>query len=412
MHRYRASWLLPIIGQPLKYGWVYVDNGLIVSVGCTDQEVPGPGKPLNHRDGLKQIDLGSVVVMPGLVNAHTHLELSALAGEVPSASAMPHWVEDLLARRIELKPDGDASIREAIKQLRQSGTVLVGDVSNTLASVKPLVESQLAAVVFREIIGFRSADAVKLVEQACRELMTLVTTHRVRTSLAAHAPYSVSSKVCEMIRSTVDRWPGAPRSIHLAESVEEVDFLQTGSGPWKDLLIRLGAWDSEWTPPGYSPTDFLRGVGWLDDRAIVVHGVQLKSEDLCTLGEAGVTLVACPRSNEWTGAGQSPVASFYEAGVRVAIGTDSLASTADLNLFTESAAVRRLAPDVAGRTILESATRQGARALGFGDDYGSIEPGKRADLIAVQLPDIVEDVEEYLLSGIQPQQVLWIRDQQ
>ena len=90
MHRYRASWLLPIIGPPLKDGWVDVDNGLIVSVGCTDQEVPGSGKPLNHRDGLKQIDLGSVAVMPGLVNAHTHLELSALAGEVPAASAMPH----------------------------------------------------------------------------------------------------------------------------------------------------------------------------------------------------------------------------------------------------------------------------------------------------------------------------------
>ena len=113
MHRYRASWLLPIIGPPLKDGWVDVDNGLIVSVGCTDQKVPGSGKPLNHGDCLKQIDLGSVAVMPGLVNAHTHLELSALAGEVPSASAMPHWVEDLLARRIELKPDGDAFVCDA-----------------------------------------------------------------------------------------------------------------------------------------------------------------------------------------------------------------------------------------------------------------------------------------------------------
>ena len=119
-------------------------------------------------------------------------------------------------------------------------------------------------------------------------------------------------------------------------------------------------------------------------------------------------MVSCPRSNRWTGAGTPPVERFYESGVRVAIGTDSLASVEDLNLFTEMAAIRRLGPEVPARTILESATRIGAEGLGFGGEFGTIEPGKRASLLAVHVPDAVEDVEEYLVGGITPGQLTWL----
>ena len=123
---------------------------------------------------------------------------------------------------------------------------------------------------------------------------------------------------------------------------------------------------------------------------------------------AGATLVTCPRSNRWVGAGSPPVDQFYASGVRVAIGTDSLASVEDLNLFSEMAQIRALGPDIPARAIVESATRIGAEALGFGEDYGTIEPGKRAALIAVRVPDGVDDVEEYLVSGIRPADVGWL----
>jgi aminodeoxyfutalosine deaminase len=119
-------------------------------------------------------------------------------------------------------------------------------------------------------------------------------------------------------------------------------------------------------------------------------------------------VVTCPRSNRWTGAGTPPIERFYASGVRVAIGTDSLASVEDLNLFAEMATVHRLAPAVPAGRILASATRDGAVALGFADDYGTIEPGKRADLIAVAVPTGIEDVEQYLLSGIEPQAIRWL----
>jgi cytosine/adenosine deaminase-related metal-dependent hydrolase len=141
---------------------------------------------------------------------------------------------------------------------------------------------------------------------------------------------------------------------------------------------------------------------------LAVHGVQMSTADLKRLASRGATLVTCPRSNGHTGAGAPPLEEFYESGVRVAVGTDSLASAPDLNLFAELATIRALAPSVPPTTLLDSATRQGSRALGFDADFGTIEAGKLARLLAVTVPAGTDDVEEYLVSGISPDQVRWI----
>jgi aminodeoxyfutalosine deaminase len=137
--------------------------------------------------------------------------------------------------------------------------------------------------------------------------------------------------------------------------------------------------------------------------------VQMTSSDLGLLAACGATIVTCPRSNQYTGAGRPPIDAFYRSGVRVAIGTDSLASTPDLNVFAELAAMRALAPSVPASLLLESATRGGARALAFDADFGTIESGKAARLIIVDVPTGIDDVEEYLVSGIEPEQVRWIQ---
>ena len=138
--------------------------------------------------------------------------------------------------------------------------------------------------------------------------------------------------------------------------------------------------------------------------------MQASAADLARLAARGTTLVTCPRSNGHTGAGVPPVEAFYGSGVRVAIGTDSLASAPDLNVFAEVATLHALAPSVPASVLLDSATRQGARALGFDADFGTIEPGKRARLLAIDLPPQTGDVEEYLVSGIQPQQIRWLHE--
>jgi 5-methylthioadenosine/S-adenosylhomocysteine deaminase len=153
---------------------------------------------------------------------------------------------------------------------------------------------------------------------------------------------------------------------------------------------------------------YLSNLGFLDGRVVVVHGVQCDGDDLTRLASLGATIASCPRSNQHVGAGPPPLEAFYAMNVSVAFGTDSLASVADLNMFAELAEARRLAPRVPAGHLLRSATWAGARALGFDREFGSLEPGKRASVIAVRVPGRVSDVEEYLVSGlIGPDSVTW-----
>ena len=194
----------------------------------------------------------------------------------------------------------------------------------------------------------------------------------------------------------------------LAESEEECEFLRSGRGAWREILEARGRWDPAWRPPGCGPAAYLDSLGWLREDSLLVHCVQLADEEIRRVAASGAVIVTCPRSNAWTGAGVPPVAAFFEAGAAVAVGTDSLASVPDLNLFAELAHLRRLAPDVPARRLLGSATLGGALALGRGRTHGAVEPSRRAALIAVETAESVRDVEEYLLTGIEPEQIAWL----
>ena len=393
---HRAAWVLPIVAPPLRRGWVLSDRGRIVSCGSSDVLPRG-------QDEI--VDVGDAVILPGLVNAHTHLELSWMRGRVAPGGPMPAWASRLLALRRAAGGDSAGPIADAIGQARAAGTSLVGDVTNTLAAYDLLADSEVGAAVFREVIGFTAEDPEGIVAGARAELDALRALPSLRSSIVPHAPYSVAPELLRAIgRAAGDR----PISVHLGESPEEIQFLRDGTGAWRELLRELGAWNDRWQPPGCGPVEYLDRMGLVTGRLLAVHGTQLTGAELAQLARAGATVVTCPRSNRWTGAGTPPVERFYASGVRVAIGTDSLASVEDLNLFGELALVRRLAPAVPAARLLESATIVGAAALGFGAESGSIEPGKRADLIAVRLPEPLEDVEEYLLQGIEPSEITWL----
>jgi cytosine/adenosine deaminase-related metal-dependent hydrolase len=406
LNRYHAAWVVPIEGEPIRDGWVSVDRGRIVALGRRAANDATPG-----------IDLGDVAVMPALVNAHTHLELSYLRDQIAPASSFTAWARQIIYAR-RMKPTDpmatrvriDGAIDAAIDECLRCGTAVVGDIGNTHAAFRKIAASPLAGVFFWELIGFNlpDADFDALVEHAVGDLQELPTTEKVRASLAAHAPYSVAPLFFRAIKKAVNKMPFVPCSVHLAENVEEVELLMTGDGPWKALMKDIGSWNHAWTAPGVGPVQYLDQMGFLDNRLLAVHGVQMSLADLETLRTRGVTLVTCPRSNGHTGAGLPPIADFYESGVRVAIGTDSLASSPDLNVFAEVATLHALAPSVAPAALLESATIQGARALGFDADYGTIEPGKLARLLAVDVPPGTSDVEEYLVSGVHPGQIRWI----
>jgi cytosine/adenosine deaminase-related metal-dependent hydrolase len=272
--------------------------------------------------------------------------------------------------------------------------------------VAPLARAGMPAVVFHELLGFDARDA-SLVE-ATRALRDAAGGGGIAVAPAPHAPYSVSPELFRAVRAEVDRLRVPITSVHVGESEEELQLLRDGTGPWRQLLGLMRVWRDDWTPPGTGPVPYLDALGALDARTIVVHGTQLTRPELDRLAAIGATLVTCPRSNQWVGVGLPPVAAFYEAGVAVAVGTDSLASVADLNLFAELEAMRPLAPGVPARRLLESATVVGARALGLGDELGTLEAGKRASIVAVRLPGPVADVEEHLVGGVPPARVAWV----
>jgi cytosine/adenosine deaminase-related metal-dependent hydrolase len=408
---HRAAWVLPIDAPPIHNGWVEVDNGRIVAVGAADARGASREPRVASREAR-------VAILPALVNAHTHLELSWMRGRVPPGDAMPDWAARLIAERqqgdsIQQRSTAGSDFRRdaivgAIAEARASGTGLVGDVTNTLEAWGPLADSRLSATVFFELLGFRAADPAALVESAKGRLADVPSSNRLRWAIAPHAPYSVSPS---LFRAIAGAAAGRPLSVHLGESREEIQFLRDGHGPWRDLLERIGAWSPDWVAPGCGSVEYMQRLGLLSDRLIAVHGVQFDDDDLRQLASCDATVVACPRSNRWTGAGVPPISSFYRSGVRVAFGTDSLASVDDLNLFSEMVAVRRLCPDIPASQILKSATLEGAVALGVGKEVGSISPGKRAELLAVRIPAEAatpKDVEEYLVGGIEPADITWL----
>jgi cytosine/adenosine deaminase-related metal-dependent hydrolase len=394
----RAAWVCPIASPPLRDGWVAIDGNRIAAVG---QGVP-PGDA---------VDLGEVALLPSLVNAHVHLELSWLRDRVPPANAFTSWVKGLFAirgRTLERADDPTVmgALDAAIAELRATGTGAVGDVSNSLATVAPLARAGVPGVVFHELLGFDVRDAGPV--EGTRAQRDAAGAPGLPVVPAPHAPYSVSPELFRAVRAEVDRQPVPVTSIHVGESEEELQLLRDGTGPWRQLLGLMRVWRDDWTPPGTGPVPYLDALGAIDARTLVVHGTQLTRPELERLAAIGATLVTCPRSNQWVGVGVPPVAAFYEAGIAVAVGTDSLASVADLNLFSELKAMRWIAPGVPARCLLESATAVGARALGLGSELGTLEAGKRASILAVQVPSSVTDVEEHLVGGITPAQVAWV----
>ncbi len=399
MASFTADWVLPITGAPIGRGSITVQDGRIAAVG--------------ERAVADAVNLGRAAILPALVNAHTHLELSHLRGIIPPTERFIDWIRAIIATRREYPDPADprvaAAARAAISEARACGTGLIGDISNTLITAPLLHEAGMPAQIFHELVRFNAPDPESMAREARAKADAAASRDgMVRVSLAPHAPYSISPALFGAIRADLDAHPGQVSSVHLGESPEEVEFITSGTGPWRALLEELDAWTDAWQPPGTSPVEYLDRLGFLDRRVLAVHGVQFAGEDLARLRSLGMTVVACPRSNRHVGVGSPPLEAFYAMDVDVAFGTDSLASVEDLNLFAEIAEVRRLAPRVPARALLESATRRGACALGFEEDFGTIEEGKRACLIAVRLPADVSDVEEYLVGGVEPSAITWL----
>lgn len=387
VQRFRANWILPIIGEPIENGEVIVEDGRILEVR------PFPLQGLPAADAR---DFGEAVLMPGLVNVHAHLDYTVMRGLLEDIAFFP-WIRELTLRKGAFEePDWIASATIGAAEAVAGGVTTLGDCSDTGAALLGAKALGLRGVIYQEVFGIDEAQTVDAIvselDLKVRALRWQATGTHLRIGISPHAPYTVRAPLFRALAAYVRENP-LPVCIHAAESQAEAELMRAGTGTIAEMYTRRGiAWD----PPGGSTVAYLHAQGILNADTLLVHGTQVAAGDRDTLRETGAAWAHCPKSNAKLGNGIATLgllrSAYPEGSMRIGLGSDSVASNNTMDLFEEmrfavllQRARSRRHDALTAREALEMATIDGARALGLDAQVGSLEVGKQADLIAVRL---------------------------
>lgn len=384
-----ARWVFPVSGPPLE-------GGTVTFCGDTIEAV----EP--HGVYAPDEDLGNVAIIPGLVNVHTHLDLSGARGRIPPTDPehFTDWLRAVIAYRRGRTPEQvQADVRAGLAECLRAGTTLVGDITSGGACWEAVASAATRAVLFWEVIGLTQERfqptlhdfGLKAGLAWDHEAPPAVypATPLCRWAVSPHAPYSVNHEYAcaQLIMGNA--------AIHLAESPGEVELLLSRTGPFVAFLQELGVWSPSAFTAGL--TDFVPGHLRTGPPVLYVHCNYTPPELPFSPGH---TVVYCPRTHAAFGHPPHPFRGMLARGVRVCLATDSLASNPDLDVLAEARFVHARAPDIPANLLLRMVTLAGAEALGWADQCGSLEMGKSADLVAVPLPaGSAADPHELLLGG-------------
>ncbi|MGH7701313.1 MAG: amidohydrolase family protein [Gemmatimonadales bacterium] len=367
MLRIRAGRVHPVTAPPIEDGAVLVDDaGRIAALG-PHARVPAPPR-------VDQLAFRDAELVPGLVNCHTHLELTHLAGRNAEPD-FADWIRRLRALKDATAEDEFRAAAEAgLRDGWARGVTCVAETGSTGAVMRALHDLGGRGVVYQEVFGpdpRRLERSLSELRAALARLRPLACA-RVRLGVSPHAPYTVSGPLYVAVTELARR-ERLPVAVHLAESPAETLLVRDGAGPFATALRERGI---EVRPLGVSPVRYLGDLGVLrSGHCLCIHCVQVDADDVQGLSRAGVGVAHCPRSNAAHRHGRAPLGAFREAGLRVGLGSDSLVSVPDLDLWAEAAAA-----GLAGEEALRMLTIEGARALGWEGEIGSLEVGKAADL--------------------------------
>ena len=386
-----ADWLVPVEGLPIEDGAIAIaDDGTIAAVGSAADLGPG-----ERHDGC--------VIVPGFVNAHSHIEYAVYAGFGDGLPFAP-WIGMHIQRKEALDlGDMVAIATVGAHECLRSGITTVGDCSFTGAAATAAAATGLRAIIYLEVFG-RDASALDRFHEMHARIEPLLS-DLVRVGISPHAPYTCT---IEVYRACAEL--GLPQATHFAESPAEREWLVDGTGDWSPLAGFLVP------PPGETGIRLLAAEGLLGSNLVAAHCVHADGEEIELLATRGVGVAHCPRSNGYLGCGVAPLEELRAAGVAVSIATDSPASTPSLDMFEEirsaiiGARSRAGRPDaLSAAEALELATLGGARVLGMADRIGSLVPGKQADLVVISLAgspfDPVEDPVAAAVLGGSPDRV-------
>lgn len=390
----RARYVFPVAGPPIAGGCVTVAGERIVEVGRTSSAA-------NVRD------LGNVAILPGLVNAHTHLEFSDFAAPLGSPGmGFAHWISQVTASRGRSThvaaennnpplPSGEGRGESAPKQspvargLQESlatGTTSIGEIAVAGWSAEPFDQAPIDAIIFRELICL-SPERIPAALAIAKEHLEARPTAKQKAGLSPHAPYTVHPELfARAIDLAVEH--SAPVAFHLAESRDELELLRSGSGPFYDYLSSRGFWVPGAIPLGTRPMDYLRHLA-RGPRSLVVHGNLLDDEEQAFVAQHRdrLSVIYCPRTHAFFGHPRHSLKQLLALGAHVALGTDSRASNPDLSLLEEMRFVARAYPELSGGDVLRLGTLNGAEALGIEQSAGSLTAGKYANLAVIPLPE-------------------------
>lgn len=389
---YRARWIVPVDAPPREGGTVAVRGAQLVAV---NENLPGQSA----------VDLGDVAVLPGLINAHTHLEFSPLQEPLGRPGmAFPDWIATVVAHRRTVdaerpsEADPAADVLWGLEQSLMQGVTAVGDIVTADLPAGVWHRATVRCIAFRELRGLREDRYAAQLVAARQHLHQTASAPAVEGGLSPHAPYTVSRplmvEICRLARQA-----RCPVALHLAESPEELELLATGGGPFRTLLERFDAWDAAAFAQPSRPRDYLEILA-AAPRSLVIHGNYLGPDDWTLLaGHANsMAVVFCPHTHRYFAHPRYPLAAMLRHGVRVVIGTDSRASNPDGSLWRELQTAARAHADVPPAQILRMGTLDAAAALGWDREVGSLQAGKRADLLVVQAPPTVRRPADLLLA--------------
>jgi 5-methylthioadenosine/S-adenosylhomocysteine deaminase len=380
---YTARWVLPIAQPPIEYGAVLVEQGRILRVA--------PAAAVPVTGDIAEVALGDAVLMPGLVNAHSHLELTGLRGFLEGLD-FREWLRTLTVVRRDLLRDGDLldAARLGIVEALRHGITTLADCTDSAMPILAMRELGVRGIGYVEVFGpdpAQGADALARLRQRV-DALRADDTPLVRTGVSPHAPYTVSAP---LFRATAAyaRDAQLPMAVHVAESVAETAFVRDGTGPFAERLRDRGI---RVAPQARSPIALLDETGVLAARPLLIHVIHADEEDLARIAHHGASVAHCPLSNAKLGQGIAPLDRLIAHGVRLGLGTDSVASNDRMHLIDEARqavlfhALRSGVPDsLTAGDALALATIGGADALGLGAEIGTLEPGKSADLAAFPL---------------------------
>ncbi|MFQ5561293.1 MAG: amidohydrolase family protein, partial [Nitrospinota bacterium] len=347
-----GCYVLPVDSRPLKNGLVSISGGKIIHIG-EGRTPPFPADQKKKR----------VILIPGLVNAHTHLDLTGMGGEVGKGKPFTDWILEVIAWRAK-QDEGSilSSIKKGIAHSLRNGTTCLGDFSATGDSFLPINETRMKGRVFFEVTGFQKDVAPARTKKLKKKLANFDKRPNPRGGIAPHSPYSVSPG---LIRACVShsRKIRVPVSMHVAEVQEEIDFLAGLGGKIAELQKRLSVWESEFVFPGTGAVEYLRSLGVLEGMSLV-HLNHISAGEVVLMRTHGCTGIFCPGSHLWFQRKKNKAVNWlFDEGVNLALGTDGLSSNESLDMFREMRLFSKMFPEIPRGEILKMATINGAKAL-------------------------------------------------